>query len=244
MVKENFWDGFGDSMKYSFPPIISQKKKKDLISIISDKVDLYKPKIEEKIGFKLTPVAVKNFSERSDALYFRDLNKFIISNPSKNNDKLSIFMFATSFYTAKIISDPILACMPFLFSYDPTPAAVYLNLSWPMRYVQANIKEELSRSDDSVVHELSHHIWANLSGSMIADFHGNLKKAKPWIEGFAEYCAHYYFEDLYTKKPGSHMSYRKHVDLIQKCLEKYGEDILFEIPSRWKEFDAAMNVEK
>jgi hypothetical protein len=104
------------------------------------------------------------------------------------------------------------------------------------------IFDDAFRTRRAVVHEASHHIWFSIGGERAAK---DLNKEssmwyKMWMEGFASYCQTRLFWDLYADEPQSteYMPdcYQIGCSLVEKVVNEKGEDILFQLPLRWREF--------
>jgi hypothetical protein len=132
-------------------------------------------------------------------------------------------------------------------SYEPKG-----RVAEPSVYVCFGMGSKLTRDvydprerERSLVHELSHHLWFSVAGEQgIKDFdEGKFREYrlyKLWVEGFAAHCEAKVFWDLYANSPGNigdkAKIYREGNKLIEGAIAEAGEDILFQLPLRWREF--------
>ena len=98
--------------------------------------------------------------------------------------------------------------------------------------------------DRGAVHEISHHLWDALGGEISKISYDKNPRLSMMKEGYASYCELTWFADLYPlKKELNYSCYWGVPDYIAGGLRmlsfvhKYGEDIMLEVPKRWRELD-------
>lgn len=107
--------------------------------------------------------------------------------------------------------------------------------------IRENITNNLPMGIDRlVVHELGHKLWQKLGGENDT----GTPRGKMIEEGFATYCDTQWFAHLYPSNENldlshlwGHSDYQAGGLRIMRFVDKYGNDILSEIPRRWKELD-------
>jgi hypothetical protein len=221
----------------------SRKKKNEFMNKARERVDYYKPLIEEKCGINLGDVKIKDFKEwvPDDIYRHAPMNaakfaweegrvptegdfyrSFIKSSLSEATDVPLSWLYFT--FTSKVGD---------LGHFDNT---IYVPFYFVNRYKDTDFEERSRRLDYAIVHELSHTLW----GKICENDTRNKGERKLWSEGFATYCADKFFADLYPKGiPRYFISEEEYVNgkkKIEELISEKGEGILLKIPNRWKEF--------
>lgn len=204
--------------------------KKRIIRKVQEEADTLLPIISERTGIPLPPVTVKPLSQRlSDIRYYK--NK---QNPG-----------SIPFNLGLCIAKPLTMIMEELtaMSYEPASKVgvptVYTSFGLFHKYEGRISNLNIRRR--CLAHELSHHLWFTLAGEQgIKDLNREFLNARNWIEGFATYCEDELFYSLHnnprTKEHKPDSVYFQGKDLIQRVLKEEGQDILLQLPTRWKEF--------
>ena len=108
---------------------------------------------------------------------------------------------------------------------------------WDRTYFEENA----AKIDQWVVHELAHAAWEALGGDHETGGDGHTWRM--WDEGFAHYVADEWFQDFYqsgTVLTEDWSEFRKEGKRkIAALVAEKGDRILAEIPTRWREFEAA-----
>lgn len=222
---------------------ISTAKKQSFLEKARGKVAHYKPRIEEICDVDMGEVDVKDFRYWGGD-YIRDrLQEEYIEYAEREGHKPSKFakgVIASPILAARIISEPLVwLYMSFLGGemkyYN---SSIYILFYFQNRFMDIDFKRREKELDKSIVHELSHKLWYNLDGDETTDSHGDWRL---WNEGFAYYCADIYFADLYpeylrveqTKGSRTHKGKEK----VEELVERYGKNILLEVPKKWTSFN-------
>ncbi len=259
----------------------------DHINYLTELKDFYQPKIEEKTGVNLKDVEVKRYSRRIDDVYYDQINE-ILNKMKSHNYSLEIMKSPTEIFNIKrffseknpnslnafnlafIIGFPFFKTIVELQNQLHSGAvysnsSIYIPTGWSHRVAHYVFKEPW---DSVMIHELSHCLWDKISNT---NCHNELVERKgkdeeifkEWAEGFASYCEHNYFFDLYkdkikemedkdlsskelesfTKKISLKNSnfqsgrYSKGRKRIEKVVENYGLEAVLEVPKKWQEFE-------
>ncbi len=124
-------------------------------------------------------------------------------------------------------------------------SALYLHFRLPNRIIDS-FSDERNKYDDSVVvHELSHRLWECLEKPDEDGTWKQLMSRRIWSEGFATYCEQEYFADLYPEgTPILQLSgiYTRGKKKMQELVDRYGRDIVLQVPSRWEEFEKSLST--
>ena len=150
-------------------------------------------------------------------------------------------VIASSILTGRVIAEPLiwLRMNTFGVGMKHYNSSIYIPFYFQNRFADIDFQIREKELDQSVVHELSHKLWHNLGGNRHDDFQRNWRI---WNEGFATYCADIYFANLY---PDDFQTYQgkwagvhgRGKEKVEELVEKYGKDIILEIPKRWEEFN-------
>ncbi|MBU2576124.1 MAG: hypothetical protein KKF50_00200 [Nanoarchaeota archaeon] len=183
----------------------SRRKKENFLEKVRERVDYYKPRIEERCRVSLGNVKVKdNKIWLSDHVYDRAWNQAIEVAwdegriPTKKD-------FYGSFATFSILEALMIGPIG-LFNvvrgadFRQHNNIIYTPFNLANRIMDVGFEERAKRLDYGVVHELSHVLWKKILGR---DEGGYFGEGRKWFEGFATYCADCHFEDFYpvgTKK--------------------------------------------
>ena len=223
----------------------SKDKREEFLQKVREKVDYYQPKIEERCNISIGDVKVKDNCEwNNDVLYGVGgiAWKHSIESAWKKGRVPNKFDFILHYSVAGLTE--LLLKFP-IFMYNTFVGAemrhhnhtIYVPFYYVNRLTDFLSKSRIRYLDYFVVHELSHSVWDELSGGQEYPLF-----ERGWIEGFTTYCADIHFADLYPegmKKfsdsdlPKLYVNGRKK---IEELVNKYGNEIVLEIPSRWKEF--------
>jgi len=229
-----------ESLSVYFPT--SKRKKQAFLEKARKKADYYKPRIEEKSGLYLGKVGVKDNQEwLSDVASFI-ANKSAVENAWKQGRVPTEGDYRVN-YAFVSLMESIVAFPLWLYNsfhgceMRHQNNTIYLPFYYIHRLVDPDFKKRTDNLDYTIVHELSHAVWGRIAGG---------DKGKPFFEwrqlfeGFATYCADNYFAEFYpegakTNFDGLPKSYINGKKKIEKLVEKYGEEIVLEVPKRWKE---------
>ena len=92
--------------------------------------------------------------------------------------------------------------------------------------------------DYELVHEIGHHIWHKTEGEGTANF-SEFRDYRELQEGFCCYLSNDRFRHFYPERKrfsAAGRRYERGYARVKKIVELNGEDVLFDIPSRWREF--------
>lgn len=232
-----------------------KKVREDFLSKAKEKVDFYKPKIEEVVGVKLGEVKVK------DLRYFRDdsiediTRRKIIKEKNKLGRELTDLEI-NDINLAENIAKKISVLPVWLFfslygtelkHFKPinNSSIIYISFYLPSRYPsnKLRLKMSLLTLDTKIIHELSHALWYSILGNVEEDKERfkEFKLERLWSEGFATYCEQEYLSGIYQENTiinkVNYGIYRKGKEKIEGLVKKYGKDIVLEVPKRWEEFE-------
>lgn len=219
----------------------SKVKKEAFLEKARDKVSYYKPKMEEICKVDMGEVHVKDFQYwvgdfMRDRLQeeYREYTKREGHEPSK----FTKGVISSPIFTARAIVEPIVWLFMSYWGREMKHynSSIYVPFYFQNRFMDMDFKRREEKLDQVIVHELSHRLWYALDGEESSG-----KNWRLWNEGFAGYCADNHFEDLYpesfeveqTKGFGIHARGK---EKVEELVEKYGEQILLEVPKRWEEF--------
>lgn len=243
MLKQ-FYESLKETYTVFMP--VPRQKREDFLDKVRDRVDFYKPKIEERCNLNLGEVKVKDNSEFiDDVLYganglaWKDtLERGWRSGrvPSKTD---FMFSYSTAAFAELLMKFPI-------FLYNSFSGAemryfnstIYVPFYFMNRFMDASFIGRIRTLDHTVVHELSHSVWYKIEPDKYRDQNGR----RVWFEGFATYCEDEYFSDLYqdgTERLSDRFLPKLYIrgkKQIEELVEQHGSDIVLEIPKKWKNF--------
>lgn len=219
----------------------SKRKKEELLDRVRQKVDYYKPRIEERCRISLGNVKVKDGKEWLPDVSCYVLHEAALKNAQRQGrvltdmDYKKIMMTALSLDTLLVIplwlNDTIIGA-----DFRHHNHTIYVPFYFINRFIDIDFKKRTKRVDYSVVHELSHTLWGIISRDTDIDF----VEHREWFEGFATYSADYYFADFYPDGTEKYIALpRVYTDgkrRVEKLVAQYGEEIILDIPKKWKEF--------
>ena len=214
-------------------PPIPQNIKDEFLIKVRDKVVHYKPKMEEACGVEMGNIDVA------------DLTWYHIDSDNKKMteaiDEANLLDKAILLAIIKPLIKPIRILHFNLVYHDIAmvynSSTIYVPFYFVSRLEDFKAREETL--DQEVVHELSHRLWEVLSGELLPRKPSD-DVLKFWAEGFASYCDGKYFSDFYPEgyeafEPDG--IFKRGMERIEELVEKHGEDIVIEIPKRWRELD-------
>ncbi len=241
----NALNGFYGLVREAYGPYFpsSKAKKESFLEKVRDKVEHYKPKMEEVCNVNMGNAHVKDFREFvgdcGEELVQKSLDKYT----KENGEEPSRFvrgLTTSSMFTTKILAKPLMYLIANARGVEMKyyNSSIYVPFYYINRFMDIDFQRREKELDQSVVHELSHHLWHVLGG---VDPSGFGRDQRVWSEGFATYCADIYFANLYpddfevnSERWGIH---GRGKEKVEELVEKYGKDIILEIPKRWEEFN-------
>jgi len=237
---------FYELSKEAFGPFFPtpRKKREEFLDRVREKVEFYKPKIEERCNLTLGVVKVKDNREWRDDIFYGTNGvawKRSIEEAWKSGRAPNRIDFMLGYSTAGM-AELIMRFPLFLYNTFSGPLmrhhnnTLYVPFYYANRFMDIDFKRRTELLDYSVVHELSHSVWDELAGNEDHLHDGG----RIWFEGFATYCAESYFADLYPEGTEKHSNlpklYLNGKGKIEELVASHGEDIILEIPSKWKSF--------
>lgn len=223
------------------------KKREEFMNRVRERVDYYKPLIEEKFGINLGNVKVKDNKEWLPDLLYETAPILAAKHAWADGKVPTEIDFNLSFIGASIAE--VIALPPtWLYStiimnvdFRHNDGTIYVPFNYANRFLDIDFKGRSKRMDYGVVHELSHTLWGRLSENKDRDF----KVGRKWSEGFATYCTDVYFENIFPSRTQKIYElpkvYTKGKEIIERVIAEHGENILLEIPKRWEEFQKELN---
>lgn len=245
IVTEILRQGFVEPLQILFP--VPKRKKEAFLELARENVNFYQPKIEEKFGVSLGKINVKDYRDfRGDRMEDVIKERFV-------EYSIRTGQYPSGF-TANIIASPVVIATSLL---DPLNlfignlsgnqakyynSSIYFMFGYMNRFL-GNFEIDGKRTnnlDQTIVHELSHKLWYSLGGDKSRN--DNFTSWRTWNEGFATYCADEYLFNLYSPCTEIYLDnnprlYERGKIKIQKLISEKGEQILKEVPRRWKEFE-------
>jgi hypothetical protein len=232
-----------DLVRETYGPLFPtpKKKKEEFLNLVREKVDYYKPRIEEMCKIELGTIRVKDNKEWLSDVTCYLANMDALENAWKQGRIPKEIDFKLSYMTSSFAE--ALNAIPLLLHNSFSGAdmryfngAIYVQFYYMNRFTDIDFKERTKELDYTVVHELSHGLWAEIAGNVKSGF----GEKRTWSEGFATYCADEYFADLYPEGALKRIElgdvYNEGKKKIEDVVTKHGEGILLEIPRRGKEF--------
>jgi hypothetical protein len=239
-----------DFTKASYIPM-KESEKEDYMKRIEERVSFYQPKIEQKTGVSLGKVyVIPNILWLYQSLWecYQKVNNPDINEQAKDMSPLQKVVARTM---APIVSIPLITILgiPMISLakfrdelIDLAAGEDCIRVPFGMTTRQKLSAEKIGRDihlDEKVVHELSHILWNKLEDPNKEQI---IRGKHIWSEGFATYCQQEFFVDLYPQsyKFGDHLLPRSYMNgkrKIEKAIDKYGKDILLQIPNRWSELN-------
>jgi len=238
-VLQEFCESLREAYWLFFPT--PRKRREEFLDRVRNKVEYYKPRIEDRCEIELGDVKVKdNEHWLSDVMYSLAYRK-AVENAWEQGRVPTKMDFHTIFMAASV-AEAIMYGPIKLFNmmsgahFRQHNDTIYVPFNYMNRFMDVDFKKRAEILDYCVVHELSHILWERILG----ESDGYLGEARIWFEGFATYCADDYFADFYppgTKKMENlPKAYIEGKERIEKLVAKHGTQILLEIPKRWEEF--------
>lgn len=217
-------------------PPISQDRKNEFLDIVRSRVSYYQPRIEDGCDVELGRIDVRDYKEK-----YRHLCRVVIDEYFCEGglvDKIDAVLLWTGMQALRPVLSPIFGQIKksYMSYVDST---IYIPFNLRSRVRDGDFREREEDVDQEVVHELSHRLWEVLSGENVARGHYGRSK-KLWVEGFASYCDSVHFLDFYPESYElfEHQDefYGDGKNKIKELVDRYGKEIVLEIPSRWEEF--------
>jgi len=214
-----------------------KREREEYLSKAREKVEFYKPKIEEKTGVSLGDVKVRDWNLSLESIIENyTINSIAIDMYNKGRP-LKIYELD------KIVRECLIEGVKYYALRRIIPSrggkfvkrnnTIYFKTG-PFSRTASTIRGKMDYTlDEDVVHELSHGLWEKLRAEMIS---GGREGYLTWSEGFATFCAHDYFSEFYPKNAirspvcYSGSIYRVGYQIIRQMINKYGEGILLKIP--------------
>jgi hypothetical protein len=212
------------------------------LSIYRLAVDYYKPRIEKRSGVSLGDIAVWEFEK---------LPGHEMAEISRQKSRWLPYVLwrllhgkRLSKYAEQLARSNAIAGRRYTACYFRR--AIYVSFASGVQH-----EEEVATT---VVHELSHALWETLSGVPFHAQPSGTERLRPkdrrilklLIEGFAVYCEKAWFLDLYPGHLRESVQKRKLIPdsvyergflQVNRLVEKYGSEIVLEIPKRWHELN-------
>ncbi|MFA5382657.1 MAG: hypothetical protein WC356_05790 [Candidatus Micrarchaeia archaeon] len=235
----------------AIPPMSTIEIEKRKMTI-QQKVDKYTPLIEEKIGVTLGEIILldnKSAGLRTVKLLSKAI-KESYKEISKDSNNIIEYLVTMGFYTIiNLVMLPHALLMNYsnCSSYSATPINKKNCITFPIDIIERiDILENPEKIDDAtIVHELFHIAWARLGGTLDLTHVKNTKAFLNWIEGFAVYCTLDLSNELNNNwKQPFFGSYEKGQILMDWAVEKYGKEIINQIPLSWEHLDAWYNIDE
>jgi len=240
-IKENLWKLVRDTYGPFFPT--PKAKRVEFLDKVRERVDYYKPRIEDKCQISLGNVKVKDNKEWLHDVAFHDISCQATELAWKNgripNKSDFNIVCSVSSLSYGLLLFP-------LFVYNNWSGAdfrhhnntIYVPFYYMNRFNDIDFKNREKEIDYGVVHELSHSLWDKIAGPQ--NPRTSFRTEREWFEGFATYCADDYFSEFYpegTKRVEVNGVYTRGKEKVQTTIQKIGENILLQIPRRWQELD-------
>ncbi len=222
---------------------VSQAERETCLNDVREKIDFYKPRIEERTGISLGEVAVKEYCRwpqdayrvwRKAAEKELEINLYPAGSPQ--------FLVAQcTFGLGKIILGSTRLLNEDLGNLGYFDNTIYVYFGFSYKFNGFDVYEQ------SIVHELTHHLWKNLSGK--ENTWGNTRTGnfKMWSEGYAQYGADKWFADLYPQdyqvnhSPRS-LLYQQGKEKVEQLVAKHGKEILLRIPKEWEKLQREISL--
>lgn len=200
-------------------------------------VDFYQPKIEDRTGVRLGNILVRNFNQyNEDRLNELRAYPFPWYVRLFRRGKIRRWLRRWQEYYESTLSDReslVMAC----YWQDK----IYVSFATGTRSHEHGLAF-------CTVHELAHALWERIAGERIQATQRKAgesqEKLRMFAEGFAAYAETTWFRDLYPSRlrksasqvhstPGT-VYYRGRIR-VAKLVKEHGDEILFDIPKRWRE---------
>ena len=213
---------------------VSQAEREACLNDIREKIEFYKPRIEERTGISLGEVTVKEYRSWPQDAYQEWQKKCETDLGVNLFPERSFRSLATqcifgigkiSLEASRLIDEDFDSV-----AYHNNTIYMAFGLSYKLNFF--TVKEQ------SIVHELTHHLWKKLWGKENI----RTENFKMWAEGYAQYGADKWFADLYPQdyqvnhSPRS-LLYQQGKEKIEQLVAKHGKEILLRIPKEWEKFE-------
>ncbi len=201
-------------------------------------VSHYQLKIEKRTGVRLGKIGVRDYRQYDRDVLF-DLERarypWLVRWFKRSAIKAHLRQWRN--YLQSTQQERALACMACYFR-----SAVYVSFSHDIRCHEEGIAF-------AAVHELSHVLWERLEGEPLdrprAGTSADREKFRVLVEGYATYAEQVWFLDMYPKcvkeilprhQPTPGGVHFQGMQRIRSLVEEFGEQVLLEIPKRWRTF--------
>lgn len=209
--------------------------KVEYLDLSREKVNHYVPLIGNRTGAEMGDVGVKRLLQVPAAMV-----KELFMERKEKNGYLGMI-------SAALWSPILFTCYNgCLLAVGPNDFAKYCDSNIFMntrRKSRSTVLAEEDLLDAILVHELGHHLWGALGGNP-NEGDDKSSRTEMMMEGFAVYCENTWFADLYPGperfSPLSFSSKPLYVVgemRMKRFVETFGEEIMLEVPTRWREID-------
>ena len=207
-----------------------------------ERVANYKPQIEDAFEVNLGNIKVKDFKEYIGDQWTKLNEEFSIKNMDERKKpftRIEKAVLEAIGLTVKGLWSLLMPPVMLLIAPEAkhNEGTIYFPFYFQNRFEDPDFKKREKELDQVVVHELSHSLWYALGGEK------EDKTKLPWRlwnEGFATYYADIHFVQLYpanyeVRNLGS-PSHKNGKEKVRQIVKSHGEEVLREIPKRWREF--------
>jgi hypothetical protein len=236
------WAAF---MKYNpFVPL-SKRDKQGVLERYVEAKDRYLPLIEQRTGICLGDVQIISLREHVRKGVKKVLKKGLKETNKKFEKGVLLFSYIVAFPALELFR-AYLDDLGGLASYNSSTQSISVPFGFGTKiglYHESASGIKSQRIDETVLHELTHHLWNRIPGR--TEPRGETPQL--WSEGFAVYGADTWFADFLPtgknkRNIGSYPKpYQRGRKTIERLVQKHGEEILLEIPRRWREFEKELS---
>lgn len=240
-ILRNFYELVRETSGPFFPT--SRSKKETFLGKVREKVSYYQPRIEEVCEVELGDIQVQDMrywlANSTRNRIEREFEEYA-NREGREPSKLAKGFIASPILTARFLATPLIWTFMNLWGFEMKHgnSTIYVPFSYMNRFMDLDFKKREEGLDQAVVHEMSHTLWYSLGGDGSDNSRRNWRL---WNEGFATYCADVHFAGIYPESfkvdqtKGSGI-YQRGKAKVEELVQRYGKDIVLEVPKRWQEF--------
>ncbi len=226
--------------------MVASSRQSAFLELIQERVDRYKPILEDDFGVTLGAVAAMPLraAERINSAFGKSDSQLHKECLDKHGRPPLPIRWALHQLEKVIVWLPAYALVWFRYWYpdfmmkwdSATPAVLVSFAGWSAE----DYHRHAAKLDQWTVHEMAHGVWSQLAQDEDDDHTGRWRL---WNEGFAHYLADVYMRKAYPVDTRIDLDWSKFrlegKQLVTDVVDRNGQDSLRTIPTHWQHLDSS-----